>query len=183
MVLWLDVETTGLDPKKHSIIQIGALITKRANGKVIDSFNDTCDIIPGDEIDPYAMKVNGIDPDVLKHRQTSHKMFALFMDWLELHRGGKYLCAGYNVRFDIDYLMRWSARLDMHDLRHYIKRNGVDVMNLVITYEALDKIGPFENHKLTTVARAMNVKLSGHDAYSDIKATHKIFRKLTGIRP
>lgn len=58
--IFIDVETTGLDPKTNSIIEIAAIRTD-SQGKITDSYTDR--IIPSTEVSESAAKVNGYDAE------------------------------------------------------------------------------------------------------------------------
>jgi DNA polymerase III epsilon subunit-like protein len=96
----IDIETTGLDPKRNSIIEIGAVDFQNPR----NLFNGRCRIWDGAEIDLNALEINGYtvadttDPDIY----SQEELLVRFIKWTDdIH--DKTL-AGQNVDFDIDFL-------------------------------------------------------------------------------
>jgi DNA polymerase III epsilon subunit-like protein len=96
----IDIETTGLDPKRNSILEIGAIDFQNPE----NWFNCRCRVWDGAEIDLNALAINGYtvadttDPAVCSHEE----LLVRFIKWTDdIH--DKTL-AGQNVDFDIDFL-------------------------------------------------------------------------------
>jgi hypothetical protein len=51
----VDIETTGIDPIKNSMVSIGAVDYNTG-----EEFYRECRVFDGTEIDPYALKINGL---------------------------------------------------------------------------------------------------------------------------
>jgi DNA polymerase-3 subunit epsilon/ATP-dependent DNA helicase DinG len=93
----LDLETTGLDPSRDAIIEIGALRFDR--DRVYERFSTF--VNPGRRIPPFITELTGItDADVENApgaRETTQKLAAFV---------GRDPVIGHNVRFDISFLRR-----------------------------------------------------------------------------
>ncbi len=105
----VDVETTGLDPKKHSILSIGAVDFSNPSNALY------CECAPwlGAKIDQKALSVNGfildwISIDSPKLQKSLDHAIAEFFDWAS-SIGDKTL-AGMNVDFDRNFLKASSER-------------------------------------------------------------------------
>lgn len=61
----LDVETSGLDPKRHGIISIGGLDLNDPDN--IREFSGECRLHDDVEIDPHALEINGFDEMTIRH--------------------------------------------------------------------------------------------------------------------
>ncbi len=128
----LDIETTGLDPIKHSIIEVGAIEFDNP----LNIFNERCQIWPGAEIDPGALEVNGFkldeitNPDIL----TQKELLVRFNEWISSIEDRTF--AGQNVDFDINFLNESCKRshissvcgkrkVDQHSIvyAHLLRRN------------------------------------------------------------
>ena len=59
MNCFIDVETSGVDPKKHAILQLAAIIQ---DGDTRHTFNQFVRPFLLDKVDPDAIKVHGLDP-------------------------------------------------------------------------------------------------------------------------
>jgi len=128
----LDIETTGLDPRLHSIVEVGA-IDFNCPGNV---FNARCQIWEGAEIDLKALEINGLTPKEIQDKSflTQIDLITGFMNWMENIEDKT--IAGQNVDFDIDFINESSARcglnfslgkrkVDQHSIvyAHLLKRN------------------------------------------------------------
>ena len=119
----VDVETTGLDPQKHSIVSLGAVDFNDPSR----NFYSECAPWVGAEIDPIALKINGFTKEeLLDSRRKSLKMVMLeFLEWIQPCKNK--VLVGENVFFDRDMLntafeksaisFRFPSRIiDLHSL-------------------------------------------------------------------
>lgn len=128
----LDIETTGFDPDLHSIVEVGAIDFDHPE----NYFNERCQIREGAEIDPAALKINGLTVKEIQDKTliTQRELISRFMDWMEQIEDKT--IAGQNVDFDISFLNESSAlcglnfrlgkrKVDQHSIvyAHYLKRN------------------------------------------------------------
>lgn len=97
----VDVETTGLDPRKNSIVSIGAIEFENPSNE----FYQECHIWPGSEISDEALKVNGFTREQVTdtRKPTLIDTIYRFLDWSETCK--ELTLAGHNVgHFDIEFL-------------------------------------------------------------------------------
>jgi DNA polymerase III epsilon subunit-like protein len=128
----LDIETTGLDPKRHSIVEVGAIDFDNPG----DYFNQRCQIWDGAEIDLKALEINGLTPDEVRDHTiyTQSELLSNFRIWMD-HIEDKTI-AGQNVDFDISFINESSGRcglnlslgkrkVDQHSIvyAHFLQRN------------------------------------------------------------
>lgn len=118
----IDVETTGLDPARHGIVEIGAV--RMADGA---EFHRSCHVSPIVEVDPDALRVNGCTPERCRDRNLPSEMQAV-RDLIGWVGPGPAILAGMNPRYDLEMLRAVAARgvdarlpfshrtLDMHTL-------------------------------------------------------------------
>lgn len=111
----IDVESSGVDYRKHSIVSIGALDFPNPDNR----FYGECQIWPGAHIMDEALSVNGFteaeitDPNKL----TEAELVRSFMEWSQ-HMSDRTL-TGQNVSFDRDMLKGACDRADLPwDLAH-----------------------------------------------------------------
>jgi DNA polymerase III epsilon subunit-like protein len=102
----VDIETTGLDPVLHSIIEIGAVDFSDPE----NSFNGRCRIWEGAEVDPLALKVNGYTGEELRDARfmTEKELLLDLITWMEKIEDKT--IAGHNVDFDIQFLNETCKR-------------------------------------------------------------------------
>ncbi len=128
----LDIETTGLNPEKCSIIEIGAVDFYNPTNQ----FNQRCRIRKDSEINERALEVNGYNLDQLRDNnfQTEKELLLKFINWIS-HIESRTL-AGQNVNFDLSFLnaskkrekVEWNFGrrvVDIHSVAyaHMIKSN------------------------------------------------------------
>lgn len=182
-VLWIDLETTGLDPEKHGVIQIACVYEE--NKQVVSKINIQTNIFDGDLIDPRAMDVNKVFEEDMKRFAHPSEAFKDLITFLERHvnkldYNDRMYLAGYNVGFDINFLKKWFEKNKNYNFNKYFYRKHIDVMQAVIFLSYYNFIHP-ENHRLTTLCEYYDIYLDAHDAMSDILATRELSNKLKDL--
>jgi DNA polymerase-3 subunit epsilon len=106
--IYVDLETTGVDPEKHHIIEIGAVVF--SDGKEIASFGEL--VNPGEEAllsaDPRALDVNKIDLNEVRAARSTTAVADAFRTFLAIHGGTLY---AFPVSFESSFLRKvpWSV--------------------------------------------------------------------------
>lgn len=95
-----DVETTGLDPERNSIVSIGAVDFFNPENK----FYGECKIWPGAQVDSLALEVNGFSIEEItdSSKESLGDLLIRFFEW-----AGKIkfrILAGHNTWFDVSFL-------------------------------------------------------------------------------
>ncbi|MBL7826875.1 MAG: 3'-5' exonuclease [Saprospiraceae bacterium] len=154
-LVFLDLETTGLNVIRDRIVQI-AMVKLRKDGKPQEEFSTL--VNPGIPISEEAMAVHGILPKDLANKPTFRQLAQKIWDFI-----GDADLAGYNSnRFDVPMLMEEFARVEMEfDIS---KRHLIDVQRIFYKMEprTLKAAYRFYCQKELTDA---------HDALADVKAT------------
>ena len=180
-ILWLDTETTGLNPKKHGLREIGYIMV--IDGQVVEK--DVLYIDPRTykkeiEIDNKALELSNITIDDFEDYGDSRCHFDYFREILDKYfKDGKFILAGFNVKFDNDFLREWfydnNAGVDFKDYFHY---KVIDVFHLVITLKHLGFIDTVDD-KLKTVCEYFDIPIDAHNALSDIEATKNLYELIS----
>lgn len=180
-VLWLDTETTGLNPKKHGLREIGYIMV--IDGQVVEK--DVLYIDPRTykkeiEIDNRALELSNITIDDFYYYADSNCVFDDFRVILDKYfKDEKFILAGFNVKFDNDFLREWfydnNAGVDFKDYFHY---KVIDVFPLVITLKHLGFIDTVDD-KLKTVCEYFDIPIDAHNALSDIEATKNLYELIS----
>lgn len=179
-LLWLDVETTGLNPKTSAIIQLSGLV--EIDGHILDSFNYRVRPFPNAVIEEGALKVNNTTKEEILNYPYYQNVFQSFRSVLNRHvdrfdKSDKFVFAGYNVSFDDSFL------------RNFFALNGDKYYGSLIAFPKLDVAGTvakkmylqdltLENYKLETVCNHYGIFFNAHDSMADIVATRKLFYTL-----
>jgi len=105
-MLVIDIEASGTEYHKHSIVSIGALDFKQPDNR----FYKECRIWDGAHIMSGALKVNGFTEAEITDatKQTEAEIVREFMEWSQ-HISDRTL-TGQNVSFDRDFLRAGALR-------------------------------------------------------------------------
>jgi len=176
-ILWLDIETSGLDPKANDPLIIAGIID--INGATYSKFKIKTQPIDWDSISRKALKVNGITlEEISKYPEPQNALEVLkkkLGDYVnKFNRKDKFYIGGYNVRFDLDFLHEWFKKLDDKYFGSWFNWKTVDVMSIL---HIMDYRGDynFPNYKLKTISESLGIKHSEHEADSDIDVTRQIY--------
>lgn len=182
-ILWLDTETTGLDPVRNDIVQLSGILVQ--DGAVLTEFNYQCQPLSWENIIPEALRVQNRTVEDLQGFGKPTEMYArLISEVLEKHIGARsfnrcYL-GGYNTAFDYAFLKQFFIKMGEPDLLdRYANYQLLDAMQMALALKLMGKIKP-SNLKLTSLAKYCGVALdNAHDALADIRATREVYRILS----
>ena len=166
-VIWLDLETTGLDPEKCGIIQIGMQIVVSGVVKATAQFlmNPV-----GKEIDSEALQVNGrIEKELAGFPLPDTTARELTNLWHPFVSEEKLVLAGYNIdRFDIPFLNVFLEE-NLVVFSGYFSEQTIDLYRDLDVYEQAGFLS-VPNRKLVTIAKSLGVNTEGaHDALEDVR--------------
>ena len=155
-VVAIDIETTGLDPERDAIIEIGAL--KFKGNRVEGEWSSL--VSPGRHVSEFITTLTGIDDAMLRQAPT----FGEVAGTLEAFVGDARLL-GHSVRFDLGFLQK---RIPFH-------RNQV-----VDTYQLAAVLIPNAGrYNLGALGKELGVLLPAtHRALDDAKVTHAVYLRL-----
>ncbi len=158
-----DLETTGLEPVKEEIIEIGAC--KIVNGRIDETFSTF--VKPSKHISKEITDLTGIDDEMVKDAPTINYVMPDFYKFCD----GATLVA-HNIAFDISFIHNMSKKLSYNF-------NHENLDTLVI---ARQKLPGLKNYKLGTIVEKLNIVLeNAHRAINDATATAKAFIKLMNL--
>ncbi len=155
-IVALDLETTGLDPQKDAIIEIGAV--RFVGNRVEDEF--TMLINPGRHIPEFITGLTGISDDMV--RQAPHILEVI--DEL-----GSFInnapILGHNIQFDLSFLRKF---------------NIVEINEIIDTYELAAVLMPSASrYNLGALGLQLGIPLPAtHRALDDARVTAAAFQKL-----
>ncbi len=154
----VDVETTGLDPRKHSIVSIGALDFD----KPVSIFYRECRIWNGADITEQALRINGFSRvKVTTNENSLELIISRFLKWTDDVKDKT--LAGMNPAFDRDFLKQsaemygkdWNLgyrTVDLHSIcyANYMKSGikGTLTSDDIFVYVGLTQ-EPMPHHALT----------------------------------
>ncbi len=180
-ILLIDVELTGLDPKRHELIQLAAVLIDRKTLKIKKEFSSFIKPKKWQTRDPEAMAVNKISKQEL---DSAPSLLEVIIEFDQLFPKNVTL-AHYGGIADTDFLRQAFSKLGKKYAPRYFPfdYHVFDLWPICYTYMAL-------HHKLTNAKRFAGfsmedlmkrfaIKIEGrHDALADCKIEAEIFRKI-----
>ncbi|MCL6590811.1 MAG: PolC-type DNA polymerase III [Firmicutes bacterium] len=155
-----DLETTGFNPQKEDLIELGAV--KIRNGEVIEEFKSM--VRPGKEIPAEIQKLTGITPEMLHDAPPPEEVLARFMDF-----AGQSVLVAHNARFDVNFLLAKYQQFYKTKLEPVF----VDTLGL-----ARSVWPDFKNYRLNVLAKELGITLAQHHrAVDDARCAAAIFLK------
>ena len=173
-----DLETSGLDPARNSILQAAWMIVR--DGMVL---KERCmDVHPedGEEFCLEALDVNGFELSRIRKGKTlAYVLNCMKVDLQETVKGSELLRpCGHNVQFDISFILGKSRKYE--NLSSYIDfRRAVDTLSVLRWMDYNGDIS-LENYRLETVCRHFKIPVRAHDAMEDVRAVQKLLIYLKG---
>lgn len=176
--VWIDVETGGLDPARHSLLTLALIIEGPGHGRYKSleiAFRHDSYVV-----DVEALRVNRIDlnahhASALAPEEAAERMEA----FLDRHAGDGVAIqlAGHNVGFDRAFLKAWLERHAPHLVRRFSHRT-VDTYALASALQAAGRI-PEGSLSLSALSERFGVCIASelrHTARGDAMAALKLFR-------
>lgn len=134
-MLVIDVETSGLDINKNSLISIGAVDFDNPDRQ----FYEECRVWDGAFVSEESLDVNGFTEDQVRdiNKKTLKEMMYSFKNWVD--SSSNVTLAGQNPSFDRDFLnnsfwradidFKFAARnIDLHSVAYYnYIKNGITI--------------------------------------------------------
>jgi DNA polymerase III subunit alpha, Gram-positive type len=165
-IFFYDLETTGLNPGIHEIIEIGAVLVSQPDFQVLKTYE--VKVIPEhiETASPEALKVNHYDPE---NWYNAVPLSQAIRDICEM--GQDAIPAGYNVTFDWAFIQAALNQVGMPDPFYY---HRVDVMSIAFAKHYQD--GKFTKYSLSELCNYYNVtNRMAHTALADAQATYEVF--------
>jgi DNA polymerase III subunit epsilon len=178
-----DLETTGLDHKKHGVWQIGYQV--RIDGIQVDRGTLECQPLKGKLVSPEALEKCGKTIEQLRALPAPHTVFRQLKDTLskfveKYDKKDKFFFVGYNAQFDSQFLRQWFEDLGDQYFGSWFWYPFIDVVQLA-GFCLMRQRTRLENFKLGTVSSHLGFDFDeeqAHDAQYDIDLTRMIFDKL-----
>lgn len=157
----IDIETEGLDSKKHAIIEIAAVLVEADKVTMFSSLINT-----GRSLNEEIIDLTGITNQCLiENGKPIEEVLLEFLDFL-----GDQLVVGYGVAFDIEFLNKALEKMGKSAISNQI----VDLKRLVKKENMF-----LANYKLETVLNAYGIdKKVPHRALEDSKLIYELSTKV-----
>lgn len=152
----VDIETTGLDPKKDKITEIAAVSV--IEGKRAGTFHTL--VNPGRKLEQRIVELTGLTDEALKDAPFIGEVIR---DFLSFEHTGCLL--GHSVLFDYSFLKRAAVNAG-----ETFERKGIDT--LAISRKYLQEL---ESRSLPYLCRHFEISHNAHRALSDVEATLDLY--------
>ena len=155
----IDLETTGLNPKRDKIIEIGAVkVVDGVEAGVFSSF-----VNPGRKLEDRIVALTGIQDKDLYDAPVINDVFCDLMLFME-----EYPLVGHSVLSDFSFLKKAAV-----DLKLQFERQAVDTLKIARKY-----LPNLESRSLEALCDHYQIPHRPHRALEDAKATVLLYQKL-----
>lgn len=152
----LDIETTGLDPERDSIIEIGAV--KFRGQEILDTWSSL--VNPHRPLPYNIQRLTGIRPEEVDSAPPLSSLLGSLS-----HFVGHHLLVGHNIAFDLAFLGKQGL---------FLAHQALDTFQL-----ATSLVLYVPSHSLGALARTLGVSQEEeHRALADALTTKEVFRAL-----
>jgi len=156
-IVSLDIETTGLDPVKDTIIEIGAV---RFNGNRVEAEYSQL-INPGRPIPPMITQLTGISDEMVRREPPIKAIIQDFESFV-----GDCPVLGHNIRFDLGFLRRQTHAFEYNDI--------IDTYELAAVF-----LPTASRYNLGALQQLLSIPFPAtHRALDDSRATRGVYEKL-----
>lgn len=179
-ILFIDTETTGLDPVKNSLWQLAAYY-RNAKGELF-TLNLKCKPLDMENISDEALRVCHTTKEALAALPEAKELYTTFRDFLvqETRDGEKIIWAGYNYRFDQAFVEALFKHFDPRDyIRNFFDRHSVDMLDYMRLLRSMEIVNA-PSLKLETAYKMFGIGTeTAHDALEDAKVAYMIYQWAT----
>ncbi len=166
-ILFLDLETTGLNPGQHEITEIGALLVSQPDFKVIKTYQTKVMPTHLETATPEALQIGHFNLETWQ-REAKPLEVAL-AELAEVGRNS--MLAGFNLTFDWAFLQMAFNQVGIEDPFYY---HRFDIMSA--GYVVLFGRKEFSKYSLNEMCRFFGVtNRAAHTAFADAEATYEVF--------
>lgn len=156
----LDIETTGLNPYRDHVTELGAV--KVRNNEIVDQYSQLVVYPRSNRIPSFITKLNGITEEQLIDKGIPVKeVITAFRKFI-----GTDTIIGYNVNFDLNFLYDLTKKFHLPELNN----DYVDVLRLARVYYPLQ-----HNRLLDCIQRAGIAEVEQHHGLADSLDTKKVY--------
>ncbi|MCM1187157.1 MAG: 3'-5' exonuclease [Lachnoclostridium sp.] len=155
----VDLETTGLNPKRDKIIEIGAV--KVVQGKKEEIYSSF--VNPGRKLEERIVELTGIRDEDLAQAPDISEVLPKVIDFL-----GEFPLLGHSILFDYSFLKKAAV-----DRKLDFEKKGIDTLKIARKY-----LASLENRSLDYLCEYYGIPHQAHRALEDAEATCTLYGKL-----
>ncbi len=169
---FVDIETTGTNPWKHEIIELGCLIAKQNDDgsfAVLGEFEVKIKPERIEDAEPEALRINGYDEAQWLFAHTMEEALKLMAQKID----GEATFIAHNVTFDYSFLVNAYGRLGVKEPFFH----KYDTLTMAMMKYRFDE--EVQRLSLKALCEKFGIKNEkAHTALADVRATFEVFKKL-----
>lgn len=173
-IIGMDLETTGLDPRRAA--PVSAALT-RHNGPACDPIDSIPPLIrPDQPIDPGAQAVHGIDQDTAAQGEDLRAAVGVILEELNAAHERGAMIVGANIAYDLAVLLYTGHRVGAPNVDAVLRR--LHIGDALLMDRSLDP-GRGGGRSLVQVCAHYGVSLrTAHSAAADARAAAQVFQRI-----
>lgn len=180
-LVFVDLETGGLDPAYADITEIAAIVD--VDGVVVEEFEILMSATHVSRLQEEALHVQGKTADeIMKRPMGQRDGYTLFKALLERHKdpGERLTWAGQNPEFDKKFARAmFKGQGDAGFLGRTFNHTPVDLATLAVALRIRGHLPGLVNHRLASIMAELNFPApQTHRALDDIHNTRACFYRL-----
>ncbi len=172
---FVDLETTGINPFTHEIIEIGCLVAKQNdNGEwvTVEEFEFKVKPEHIETAQPEALRINHYDESAWMFAHTQEQALQALSQKCD-----GCVMVGQNVSFDYAFLAAKFGKYNIKDPFFYAKLDTIS-----LAYMRFRKDATMTSFTLRELCERLGIKNEkAHSALADIRATFEVFKRLMVI--
>jgi len=173
---FIDLETTGLDPDRHEIIEVGGIIVRQSispdGGRIFETIEEFEYKVKPEHLElaePEALRINGYNDLEWMFAPDLTSVMKILAD-----KTADCIMVGQNVFFDWSFLKKAFEKTGVVNKMHWQR---LDLISMVFAKHYHDET--LERYNLGALARFFGVEnAKAHSALADIRTTFEIYKKL-----
>jgi DNA polymerase III subunit epsilon len=172
LLVFVDIESTGLDFLKHEIIEIAGVIVEQSEDgsfRVVEEFEYKIKPLRIHDAEPQALKVNHYDPSAWTEA-------LLLSDAMKLvgEKTKDMIMVAHNVAFDSAFIDKAFKESGMKNPMHYHRLDTVSM-----AYIKLRNVPEVDHFSLHELCRYFGIENpNSHTALADARADFELYKKL-----
>ena len=181
-IIFIDVETGGLDVETCALTQLSAIVVVDKETKAM--FNAYVKPFKNASFSLEALEVQGRKFEDFQNincydEKDVYKEFVAFLDKYvdKFNKNDKFIVAGYNVDFDIKVIDSFFKRNRNYFLFSYFGSYPIDPFHSIRMLQMVGKLPILENNRLETWCNHFEIKINAHNSLGDIIVTKKLITK------
>lgn len=174
---FVDIETTGFEPERHEIIELGLVLVRQLGDKgqefeVIEELEFKIKPERIQDADPQSLKVNGYDPSAWIFANTLTEAMKVFAE-----KTKDAIFVAHNLTFDYSFIDKAFKTTAIENKMFYPK---IDTISLAFAkLHANPKIDKFRLQKLCEYFGVQNER--AHSALADTRALFEVYKRLMNL--